>query len=82
MDKHAFLGAATVGERGQIAIPALARRDYDLVPGDKILFFAAPSRLGILMIRAEELGALLDRLSEKTQSIQEILYNEINGALQ
>jgi bifunctional DNA-binding transcriptional regulator/antitoxin component of YhaV-PrlF toxin-antitoxin module len=31
----AFYGSATVGERGQIVIPAEARAELGLTPGDK-----------------------------------------------
>ncbi len=32
-----FYGSVTVGERGQIVIPAEARRDFNIKPGDKLL---------------------------------------------
>src|SRR5665647_415926 len=32
-----FYGAVTVSERGQIALPAQARRDLGIKPGDKLL---------------------------------------------
>jgi AbrB family looped-hinge helix DNA binding protein len=34
-----FYGTATVSERGQIVIPAGARRDFDINPGEKLLVF-------------------------------------------
>ena len=38
-----FLGAVTVGERGQIVVPAEAREQMGLAPGDKLLAFLHPS---------------------------------------
>ena len=35
-----FLGATTVGERGQIVIPAAARKALDITSGDKLLVFS------------------------------------------
>lgn len=32
-----FYGTVTVSERGQIVIPAEARRDFDIAVGDKLL---------------------------------------------
>lgn len=32
-----FYGSVTVSERGQIVIPAEARQDFNIKPGDKIL---------------------------------------------
>ena len=34
-----FYGSVTVSERGQIAIPADARKDFGIKPGDKLLVF-------------------------------------------
>ena len=34
-----FYGAVTVSERGQIVVPADARRDFNIKAGDKLLVF-------------------------------------------
>lgn len=68
-----FHGVATVGERGQVAIPADARRKYGINPGDKLLFFGAPNRSGLLVVKAEELGWLVKHLTDKAQSIEQIM---------
>lgn len=34
-----FYGSITVSERGQVVIPAEARRDFDIRVGDKLLVF-------------------------------------------
>lgn len=34
-----FYGSVTVSERGQIAIPADARKDFNIKTGDKLLIF-------------------------------------------
>src|SRR5690606_41520970 len=39
-----FYGAVTVSERGQIDIPAQARRDLDIEPGDKLLVLGDPEQ--------------------------------------
>lgn len=73
MMNHSFLGSATVGERGQVAIPTEARRAYGLEPGEKVLFFAAPKGFGVVMVKAAELSRLLEHLSDKVKSIDELL---------
>ena len=47
-----FYGTATVGDRGQIVIPAEARKELDINPGDKILVVKHPAAnvLGIFKI--------------------------------
>lgn len=44
-----FHGAVTVGERGQVVIPANARREIGIEPGERLLFFHH-SRGGMLML--------------------------------
>jgi len=46
-----FYGSVTVSERGQIVIPAEARQDFDIKPGDKLLVFGDLERgLGLATI--------------------------------
>jgi AbrB family looped-hinge helix DNA binding protein len=71
--KHSFLGTATVGERGQVAIPAEARRALDIKPGSKLLFFANKKKAGLLMVKAEDLGRLVEHLTSKAQSIEQLI---------
>ncbi len=68
-----FLGTATVGERGQVAIPANARRAHRIEPGDKLLFFSIPNHFGLYMVKAEDLGLLVEHLINKAQSIEQLL---------
>ncbi len=39
-DNHKFYGSTTVGERGQVVIPAEARRDLNISQGTKLLVFS------------------------------------------
>ncbi|NCO65329.1 MAG: AbrB family transcriptional regulator [Candidatus Aquicultor secundus] len=71
--EHSFLGTATVGERGQVAIPAEARRAMGIEPGSKLLFFAGPNQSGLFMVKAEELGRLVKHLTNKAQSIEQLI---------
>jgi AbrB family looped-hinge helix DNA binding protein len=48
-----FAGAVTVGERGQIVIPAEVRSQLLIGPGDKVLVFTRGDGKDILMIKAE-----------------------------
>ena len=49
-DDH-FFGTATVGERGQIVIPADARKRFDIEPGDKMLILCAPGKNGLMLCK-------------------------------
>ncbi|HNZ12189.1 MAG TPA: AbrB/MazE/SpoVT family DNA-binding domain-containing protein [Anaerolineaceae bacterium] len=52
-----FYGAITVSERGQIVIPADARRDFNIQVGDKLLVLGDLEQ-GLALIKA---SALLER---------------------
>jgi AbrB family looped-hinge helix DNA binding protein len=53
-------GAVTVGERGQIVIPAQARRLFRIKPGDKLVVFAkANGPIGL--VPAENFSQFLDQ---------------------
>ena len=51
-----FYGAITVSDRGQIVIPAKARRDFGIEVGDKLLVFG-DLRHGIAIAKADDVIA-------------------------
>ncbi len=55
-----FYGAITVSDRGQIVIPAEARRDFNIQVGDKLLVLGDLEQ-GLAIIKA---SALLERSPE------------------
>ena len=69
---ESFYGASTVGERGQVVIPAEARAELGIHPGDKILMMRHPAHAGLMMFKIdsareflEEFMALLDGAEKK-----------------
>lgn len=55
-----FYGTVTVSERGQIVIPAEARRDFDIEVGDKLLVLGDLSQ-GIAIAKASD---IIDNLNQ------------------
>lgn len=66
--ERCFYGSATLGERGQVVIPAEARKDADIQPGDKLLVFRHPlhSRM-LILAKVGEMQMLLQQLSNAAQ---------------
>lgn len=69
-----FFGAVTVGERGQIVIPAEARAELDLNPGDKVMVMRDPTKDGLMLFKVSaareflgELRNMLDRAVEESE---------------
>lgn len=48
-----FAGSVTVGERGQVVIPAEARERCGIQAGDKLLAFVHPGGEGVLLVKLE-----------------------------
>ncbi|GAA1109864.1 AbrB/MazE/SpoVT family DNA-binding domain-containing protein [Nocardiopsis composta] len=68
-----FYGAVTVSERGQIVIPAQARRDLGIAPGAKLLVLGDPEQ-GLALMTIDRLmnnlqgsAGLLAELQKHTQ---------------
>ena len=67
--EDAFYGSATVGDRGQVVIPAEARQELGIEPGDKILFMHHPIHEGLMIFKIE---AVKDFLDDFTASVQKL----------
>jgi len=63
-----FMGSVTVGERGQVVIPAKAREALGVAPGEKLLVFLHPEGDGVAFAKVgmlAEAAATLKRLAEQ-----------------
>ena len=74
-----FYGASTIGERGQIVIPAEARKDYDITPATKLLFFGSHGGIGLLMTKAESVAEVIAKATQMLSGIEEALKTESNS---
>lgn len=78
-DEHVvpkFYGSTTVGERGQVVIPAEARRVLNLTPSTKLLVFSAPHGDGIMITKAETFAKFLNKAMGTMSRFEEILKAE------
>ena len=64
-----FYGAVTVSERGQVVVPAQARRDLGIEVGEKLLVLGGRAG-GLLLIRASVVGQLLSQWSDVIQQLE------------
>ena len=67
-----FYGAVTIGERGQVVIPAEARKQHGLEPGEKLLVFRHPHAPGIVLARLEDVQAIMADLRQMHELISEV----------
>ncbi len=67
--KH-FFGSTTVGERGQVVIPAEAREKFNIKAGEKMLVFGAPRGEAIVVVKAEKFKVHFDEMLAKMREFQ------------
>jgi AbrB family looped-hinge helix DNA binding protein len=73
-----FFGSVTIGERGQIVVPAEARTALGLKPGDKMLVFKAPVDGAIVVAKPEEFERHVQQMGQRAAELQRQLEKE-NG---
>ena len=70
-----FCGAVTVGERGQVVIPAEARKEFGFKSGDKLLVFRHPHLRGVVLARLDDIRALMDELQQWDAMMARLIEN-------
>ena len=73
--KEHFFGTATVGERGQVVIPAKARKLFKLKPGDHLFVFGMGEE-AVCLANATSLKKLASHFGKKL----DVIYKVLNSA--
>ncbi|MCL2735992.1 MAG: AbrB/MazE/SpoVT family DNA-binding domain-containing protein [Propionibacteriaceae bacterium] len=63
-------GAATVGERGQISLPAEARRELGIEAGDKVMVFANRLNGSMVLVKADVFENFADFFMTKLNKLE------------
>lgn len=66
-----FCGSVTVGERGQVVIPAEARKQCGMEAGDKLLVFRQPHGRGLMLTRVADLEDMARELQRMTARLEQ-----------
>jgi AbrB family looped-hinge helix DNA binding protein len=67
--KHAFYGSTTLGEKGQVVIPAEARNAMKLKKGEKLLVFSVGHGM-LALAKLEHLAKLEQHMSKRLDDIR------------
>lgn len=67
-----FHGTTTIGEKGQVVIPADARKAMGLKAGDKLLVFSMGKNM-VALSKFEQLEAMADTMSKRLDGLRKIL---------
>jgi len=57
-------GTVKVGDRGQVVIPAEARKELDIKAGDLLFVMAGRNRRGIAMVKADAMRELAEKIMQ------------------
>lgn len=68
-----FYGSTTIGERGQLVVPAEARKDLGIMPSSKVLVFSSPGGEGLLIFKADSVVEILSKTSQFLNGVAEVL---------
>jgi AbrB family looped-hinge helix DNA binding protein len=60
-----------VGDRGQVVIPAEARKELDIKPGDLLFVMAGRNRRGIAMVKADAMRELAEKIMQGLEVAEE-----------
>ena len=60
-EPSAFYGSATVGAKGQIVIPADARKAMQISEGDKVVVLRGPRDGSVIVFRVDSLETLWEK---------------------
>jgi AbrB family looped-hinge helix DNA binding protein len=65
-----FYGSTTVGERGQIVLPAKLRKDFNIKKGDNLLVIGNKESYRIVLVNPESMSTYLDFMSKQINKMK------------
>lgn len=74
-DKKLY-GTATVGTKGQIVIPADARQEMNIQPGDRLYIVNAVHGSGIVCLKEEMLETVVQQLTAQVEDFRALQRKE------
>lgn len=57
-------GTVKVGDRGQVVIPATARKELDIKPGDLLFVMTGRNRRAVTMVKADAMKELAEKIMQ------------------
>jgi AbrB family looped-hinge helix DNA binding protein len=75
MRRKKFYGSVTVSDRGQIVIPAEARRDFGIEVGEKLLVLGDLDK-GLVLTKSNFVLRMIEGTMQATQQMESMLRGE------
>jgi len=71
-DKKLF-GTATVGTKGQVVIPADAREQFNIQPGDRMYVVGSEKAQWIGFLKEDQLRSLVEHLTDNIEQYRSVI---------
>jgi len=68
-----IFGSATVSPKGQVVIPANARKELSIASGDTLLVCGPPHGQGLLLLKVDTVEQILSAVGEQLANIEELV---------
>ncbi|MFA5113808.1 MAG: AbrB/MazE/SpoVT family DNA-binding domain-containing protein [Candidatus Margulisiibacteriota bacterium] len=68
-----FYDTVTVGERGQVVIPAKARRDFKIKAGDKLVVLQGLGMMGLVFVHARHMDIMFKKVTAHIGKMKKLL---------
>lgn len=68
-----LIGMVTVGERGQIVIPAEARKKMNIYTGKRLIAVCNPNHNGIAFLKMNEMKNFVNQISSRLDGLENSL---------
>jgi bifunctional DNA-binding transcriptional regulator/antitoxin component of YhaV-PrlF toxin-antitoxin module len=77
--KLRVFGSMIVSPRGQVVIPANARKELNIAPGDTLLACGSPHGEGLMLLKVNTVEKILSVMSENVANIEKLLQDYKSG---
>lgn len=79
ISRFKVFGSMVVSPRGQVVIPANARKELDISPGDTLLACGAPHGEGLFLLKADTVEQVLSVMSEHLTNFGKMVQDYKSG---
>ncbi len=79
MSKFKVFGSMVVSPRGQVVIPANARKELDIGSGDTLLACGTPHGQGLLLLKVDAVEQILSTMSEQLANFGRLVQDYRSG---
>ena len=73
LPKFKVFGSMVVSPRGQVVIPANARKELDIGSGDTLLACGPPHGQGLLLLKVDAVEQMLSTMSEQLTAFENLV---------